>query len=173
MQTWEPSLRITEGRQTFGASLLCVLAVAGAVTLGAYVRIPLPAPLPPITLQTLPVLLAGLAVGRTRATAGLLLYLALGFAGAPIFASAFGPTVGYLLAFALAPAVVMRFRNPALGLLAATGLIYLFGAAWLAVWLQCSPWHAVLIGVLPFLPGDALKAVVACRLIPYVKGAER
>ncbi len=165
MQTTEYSLQIVESRRSLAASLLAVLAVAGAVTLGAYVRVPLPAPLPPITLQTLPVLMAGFAVGRSRATAGMLLYLVLGFAGAPIFASPFGPTVGYLLAFALVPAVVTRFRNPAWGLLAGTGAIYVFGAAWLAVWLQCSPWHAVAIGVLPFLPGDALKAVIACRLV--------
>ena len=151
------------------SAVLDVVAVAGAVALGACVRIPLPFTPAPITLQTFPVLLAAYAVGRHRAMAGMLLYLLLGFAGAPLFAAPFGPTFGYLLAFAAAPWVTTRFRSPAHGILAATLLIYAAGATGLCLWLRCTPWQALVLGVFPFLAGDALKAVAAYHLVDRVR----
>jgi len=158
------------------SAVLDVLAVAGAVMLGAWVRIPLPFSPVPITLQTLPVLLAGYAVGRTRATAGMALYLLLGFAPyallgiekSPLLATPFGPTLGYLVAFVFAPTVIARFRQPEVGLLAATLLIYALGAGWLAVYAQCGLAAAVAIGVLPFLAGDLLKVLAARRLLTWI-----
>jgi len=151
--------------QRRASAALDVVAVAGAIALGAWARVPLPFSPVPMTLQTLPVLLAPFAVGRSRAMAGVLLYLALGLAGSPVFAVSFGPTFGYLLAFAMVPAVVTRFRDPAIGILAGTLTIYALGVAWLNWWLGGSLWHAVLVGAVPFLPGDALKAVAAAHLV--------
>ncbi len=157
-----------EATQRRESALFAVLAVAGAMAVGALVRIPLPFSPIPLTLQTVPVLLAAFTVGRTRAFAGILLYIALGLFGVPLFA-AYGPTFGYLVAFAMTPYVATRFRNPATGILCATVAIWLFGATWLAVWLHCSPWQAVALGVLPFIPGDILKAVAAYRLLRWVQ----
>lgn len=148
---------------------LSVLAVAGAATLAAWVKIPLPFTPVPLSLQTLVVLLAPFAVGRGRATAGMMLYLGLGALGAPIFTTPFGPTAGYLLGFIAVPWVIGRFRSPAHGILAASLTIYAFGALWLSIWLQVSPMTAVLLGVAPYLPGDILKAVAAYGLINYAR----
>lgn len=150
-----------------GASLL--------VALSAQVAIPLPFTPVPLTLQTLVVLLAAAALGTRRAVPALLLYIAEGAAGLPVFAGGragivhlLGPTGGYLIGF-LAAAVMMgaladagSLRKPlaaALGLLAATGCIYLAGVLWLGVWVGFS--RMIGLGLLPFLPGEALK-LAAC-----------
>lgn len=152
-----------------GEAVLEVAAVAGAVAVGALVRLPLPFTPVPVTLQTLPVLLAGFAVGRQRATGGMLLYLALGLAGVPLFAATSGATFGYLLAFAAVPSVTLRFRSPAYGILAGTLVIYALGAMWLCLWTPVSPRFAVVAGILPFLPGDAVKAVAAFCSLRWVR----
>lgn len=67
----------------------------------------------PITLQTLAVALTAMIIGPWRGFAAVALYLVLGFAGLPIFAQFSGgpgvfakPSVGYLLAFPLAAALI-------------------------------------------------------------------
>ena len=137
------------------------VAVGGAVMLAAQVKVPLPWTPVPVTLQTLPVLAAAFIVGRERAMAGILLYLALGLAGAPLFAVAFGPTLGYLLAFALVPYVATFFRRPALGLALATLVVYALGTAWLCLWLHVGLGAGLVMAVLPFVPADAVKAGLA------------
>ena len=67
----------------------------------------------PITLQTLAVMLTGLALGPGRAFAAVGLYTLLGLAGLPIFSGGrsglgilAGPSAGYIIAFPLAAAAV-------------------------------------------------------------------
>jgi len=67
----------------------------------------------PITLQTFGVLLAGAVLGPLRGFLANILYLAVGFAGLPIFADQTGgpstftkPSIGYLLAFPVAALLV-------------------------------------------------------------------
>lgn len=147
------------------AVLIDVVAVAGAMTLAAWARIPLPFSPVPVTMQTLVALVAGFAVGPARATAGMSLYLACGIVGAPVFAApSLGPTLGYLLAFVAVPWTVTRWRNTATAVTIGSLVIYAIGAAWLALWLRCSPLQALAVGVAPFLPGDTLKALVAAAL---------
>ena len=149
------------------SALVDVLAVAGLMTLGAWIRLPLPFTPVPLTLQTLPVLVAAFLVGRNRAMAGALLYMVLGLAGAPVLAvgATFGVTFGYLVGFAAAPWVAVRFRSPLAGLAVATAVILGMGAAWLSLITGCSPVDAVRLGALPFVPGDLFKAVVAYAII--------
>ncbi len=160
------SIRFCETRRA--PVLLDVVGVAGLVALGAWVRIYLPFSPVPVTLQTLPVLVAGFAVGWRRATAGIMLYLAAGLAGAPLFAVSYGATFGYLAAFVFTPWLVTRYRSAGYGLAAGTCLIYVLGAGWLWLWPGCPVWHAVLTGVIPFIPGDVIKALVAHRVIKWL-----
>ncbi|MBX7257039.1 MAG: biotin transporter BioY [Candidatus Hydrogenedentes bacterium] len=138
-----------------------IIAVAGLIMLAAHVRIPLPWTPIPVTLQTLPVLAAGYVVGRNRATWGVLYYLALGLAGAPMFTMTLGPTVGYLLAFIAVPWIVTSIKSPAWGLLAATATIYILGTIWLCLWLGIGVGAGLLMAVVPFVPADIVKAAVA------------
>lgn len=163
------SLSRSESKTT---GMMEILAVAGIVALCAQVRVPLPMTPVPVTLQTLVVLAAPFAVGPTRATAGMLLYTALGLLGAPLFAVSFGPTFGYIVGFAVAAAVVTRFRMPSVGILAGLAAIYGLGVAWLCLWTGGSLWTALAMGVAPFLPGEALKAALAYRFARWTARQE-
>lgn len=154
------------GRQS---AVFDVLGVAGFVALGALVRIPLPFSPVPVTLQTFSVLVAAFAVGRSRATLGIALYVGLGLAGAPLLAAASWATLGYLMAFVATPYAVARFRNPLFGMCAASLLIYGMGAAWLCVWLGLPVWQALLLGVFPFIPGDLLKLLAAYKVVGWIR----
>jgi biotin transport system substrate-specific component len=83
------------------AALIAVCAILPAIQVGAGIV--------PITLQTFGVLLAGAVLGAKRGFLAVLLYLAVGAAGLPVFSGGrggfgilTGPTGGYLLGFALA-----------------------------------------------------------------------
>lgn len=133
----------------------------------------------PLSLQPLAVLLLGLLLGPRLAGVTLAVYLAEGAMGLPVFAPGtaafgglahlFGPTGGYLLAYPAAAALVSFLwrrtgRGFATALLAASAgdlLILTCGALWLAIWTHASAPSALFLGVLPFLPGDALKVAVA------------
>lgn len=156
---------------------LAVLAFAGATALGAYVSVPVPGSFVPVSLQTLMVVLSGLLLGPWLGAASQVTYLALGAAGAPVFAGGIagfvallGPTGGYLVAFPLAAfaagAVAGGARRgwaaDARLLLAATFaglLVLLFGSMRLGNFVGSE--QAFRAGVLPFLYGDALKTLVA------------
>ena len=142
-------------------ALMAVVAVAGALTVGAYARIPLPFTPVPLTLQTFAIIAAPFFVGRSYAAMGAGLYLALGLAGVPLFTMALGPTFGYIIGFMAAPFAVMAFRRPLAGIIAGSAVILALGAGWLAFWTGGSLTAALMIGVLPFVPGDILKAAAA------------
>jgi biotin transport system substrate-specific component len=160
-------------RKVLGVGLFFMLT-----TLGAFVRIPLPWTPVPVTLQTLFVLLGGLALGGGLGSLSGLAYLGIGAMGLPIFAGAAGglgvlagPTGGYLIAFPIASWVVGRaagreagWLRASLAVLLGTLVIYILGAGNLAIILNCGPGKAFQLGVLPFVVGDALKAALALGL---------
>lgn len=146
-------------------AILEIVAVAATMTLAAWVRVQLPFSPVPFTLQTMVVLLFSLTMRPQRVSAGMLLFISLGLVGFPILAAApFGPSFGYLVGFAGAPFIVHKIRNTALGVSVASGFILTLGAGWLMLWMGTALSHAFLLGVVPFLPGDAAKAVGACVL---------
>jgi len=154
-----------------------VVAFAALTALGAFVRIPLPFTPVPITLQTLFVNLAGAVLGPALGPAAEVLYVGLGVAGLPVFAGATaglgrlaGPTGGYLIAFMIVPLVVGRLirlrANPglcwiALCMLCGSAITFTLGATQLALFLGTGPADALWKGVIPFLPGDAIKIAAA------------
>jgi len=154
-----------------------LLALFGSLLLWASAKVQVPFYPVPMTFQTAVVLLIGLAYGPRLAVGTLLLYLAEGAAGLPVFAGTpergiglaymVGPTGGYLLGF-LAAAVIAgwtaersrHWSTTVLGLFAGIVSIHLLGAAWLAT--LVGPAKAVSLGVAPFVLGDAVKlALVA------------
>jgi len=46
-------------------------------------------------------------------------------------------------------------------------VIYLMGVSWMAYWLGFSLYAALMLGVVPFLPADALKLVAASALVIF------
>lgn len=153
-------------------------AFTGLIVLGSWIAIPF-APVP-FTLQTLFVLLSG-AVMRRFAVLPTSLYLVMGLLAIPVFHSGtaglgilLGPTGGYIAGFipgALTCGLLYEQagRVPrVLGIILGTGVIYLCGIVWLMFSTGISPGLALLVGVLPFIPGDAIKGyavwLVAGRL---------
>jgi biotin transport system substrate-specific component len=151
----------------------------------SHVSFPLPFTPVPITLQTLAVLLTGAALGSKRGGLALLLYLAEGAAGLPVFAPVAGSpggflallsfTGGYLWAFPIAAFVVgllcergldRSLLTSIVAMLPGTVIIYLLGALQLGLVLHLSVAQAFSLGVAPFIPGDLAKLIVAALLLP-------
>ena len=146
-------------------------AFIGLIALGSWISVPVGNI--PFTLQTLFVLLAGIVMHRYGAIP-VLLYVVLGILGLPVFHNGMagigvllGPTGGYLIGFIFAGLVAgLAYEHTSriiriFGLVFATFLIYLFGLAWLMYSLELGFIAAVITGVLPFIPGCAIKAAVA------------
>ncbi|MEV4489896.1 biotin transporter BioY [Micromonospora coxensis] len=165
--------------RTVARDTVMIVGAAVGVGVAAQVALPVPGSPVPVTGQTFAVLLAGAALGPARGAAGMLLYVVAGGLGVPWFAGGTAgwptATMGYLLGFVLAAALVGRLaaagadRRPAraLGMMAAgNALVYLTGVPWLAVTTGMPLSRAVAVGVLPFLAGDLLKALLAAGLLP-------
>jgi biotin transport system substrate-specific component len=171
------------GARSGSANLLLrrgLAVVLGAVTVAvaAQVAVPLIGTPVPMTLQPLAVLVVGGLLGARLGAAALVLYLALGALGLPVFtpgglpgaARLIGPTGGYLLSYPVAAAVVgwlaTSSRPLRLLLASAAGMvvIHLGGAAQLAI-LTGNAGAATRYGLVPFLTGDLLKVGIAALLI--------
>ncbi len=149
-------------------ALLTALIVAGA-----YIRIPV-GPVP-IVLANLFVILAGLLLPLKWAVSSVALYLLLGFVGLPVFAQGSGiayfggPTGGYLIGYL--PAVVLTsliaskhkliIWREVVAAIVGMIIIYVVGVPWLRMALEMSWSEAFVAGMIPFLPGDGAKVVLA------------
>lgn len=152
-----------------------VAAYVVAIALSAQVALPLPFSPVPVTGQTFAVLLGAAALGPARAATGASLYLLAGVAGLPWFAASSGATVGYLVGFVLAAALVGRWARAGrdrshrgvVGLMVAGNVaIYALGVAGLMVVAGMGLAPAVTAGVVPFVVGDAIKIAAAAALLP-------
>lgn len=156
-----------------------VLVGTALITVAGYIAIPLPFTPVPLSLATFAVLLTGATLGPLRGGLSAGLYLALGLIGVPLFASgsagwafsSFGYIVGYVVA-ALIVGILARRRSDRnvwsmLGLAALGSLtIYAFGVPWLAAFLGVDLATALMLGVVPFLIGDAIKVAAMAGLLP-------
>lgn len=158
----------TESRTKL-ASIGISLGFAIATALSAQLRIELFFTPVPITAQTFMVILSGLLLGKKYGSLSMSFYLTGGLLGLPWFSGSIGglailksPTVGYLLGFIVASWLIGQLSNyPYLSIVAGTFAIYLCGVIGLSFILQISIVDAITIGVVPFLIGDFIKAVVA------------
>lgn len=167
-----------------------VLIAGGAALTAIAAQISIPWVPVPFTLQTFSVLLVGAAIGPIRGAISMALYLVLGLVGLPVFAEQTSgwivgmATGGYILGFIFAAALVgwfaqqqwdRNFFKMALAFALGSVVIYAFGVPWLYAVAFPGDWaSAFQYGMLPFLLGDALKAVVAGALLPLAwRGVNR
>lgn len=156
-----------------------ILSVAGSIFIAVCARIQVPMWPVPMTMLTFAVLFVSLVYGPRLALATVSLYLVQGIAGLPVFAAGsgiaylMGPTGGYLLACLPAAFVVGMLAQRGWGsralrvfvaMLAGSAIFYLVGASWLASFV--GPEKAIAAGIMPFLIGDAVKAMLAAALLP-------
>jgi len=156
---------------------------SAVLMMAALSRISIPLQPVPITGQTLGVLLTGIMLGRKRALAAMLTYLAMGIIGFPVFTNGgfglvhlTGPTGGYLLGFI--PAAFMmgylgdkgwykRAVTAISAILIGHAVIFACGLLWLSILMKGV--NVLAIGFLPFIPGALVKTLVAFALIPIIK----
>ena len=147
------------------------------IACGAFIAIPV-GPVP-IVLQNMFVLLAGLMLGPVWGLACIGIYLIVGLAGLPVFATGtagvgklFGPTGGYLLGYLPAvavTAVVSRalkktFAGDLAALVLGDLIVFGIGVPWLKVITGMSWSNALAVGMYPFLIGDGFKVVAAALI---------
>ncbi len=154
--------------------LIVYPAIMAALTaIGAYIAIPLPVSPVPVTFQNLLVILSGLLLGAKLGFVSQIIYLALGIIGLPVFAGGtagigviFSPSGGYLLAFPLAAYICGKLRGSSILKLSISSLsgmisIYILGVLFMILFWDFNFWQAVSAGVIPFLPGDIFKLMLA------------
>ena len=165
---------------------VAVLFVTVLTIVAAQVSIPLPFTPVPFTLQPMIVLLGGAALGARLGMASQILYLAIGLAGLPVFAASpilpqgfgrlLGPTGGYLMSYPFAAFAAgylaqrgfdRRYLTSVLAMGAGLAIIFACGVAWLA-WgaPRLGLTTAVATGLVPFIPADIVKVLLAATVLP-------
>ena len=160
------------------------IGFAIALAAAAQVAIPLPGTPVPITLQPMLVLLAGFWLPPTAAVTSMMLYLAAGAIGLPVWAPIglpgvtrlLGPTGGYLLSYPVAAWVASVLARRAssypqriAAAIAAMAVIYAGGLAQLAI-ITGSFATVTMLGAAPFAVLDFAKCLVAAALGPRGPG---
>lgn len=166
---------------------LTLIGVMTAVTcvMGPF-AIPIPFSPVPISLTNLAVYLTVYVLGMKFGTISYVVYLCLGAVGLPVF-SAFsgglgklaGPTGGYLVGFIflalIAGFFIERFPSSlpmaVLGMVLGTAVCYLFGTVWLSRQLSLSFTAGLAAGVIPYIPGDIIKIIIAALLGTKLRAA--
>jgi biotin transport system substrate-specific component len=165
------------------AALSCLFAALCCA--GAYISIPIPIGPVPLALANFFSVLGGLLLGPVWGAVSAVLYVGVGALGFPVFsggrggiAHLAGPTGGYLIGYIVGAGLAGLFakkRNvlyAILGVVIGFSSILVLGAIGLKI-IGGMPWgRAMAVGIIPFLPGDAIKAVlvgiIALRLGPFV-----
>ena len=98
-----------------------------------------------------------------------------GFSG--VLGTLLGPTGGYLIGFLFLAAIAGSFIElfpekraaQVFGMILGTAVLYLFGTVWLARQLHLGFGAALMAGVIPYLPGDAAKIILAAAVGPKLR----
>ena len=164
--------------------------MAALTAVGAQIRIPM-FPVP-FTLQTLFVILAGSLIGPAWGSISMLIYLAMGLMGLPVFAGTSGPgivvtpTFGYLFAFPICAywigkqiskiKITKRYFMKVL-IVNLVGQLWIFGFGVSYLWLISNLYlenrmplsKAVIVGFVVFIPSLIIKAVIASWITSHMK----
>lgn len=141
-----------------------VSVVVGAMLLIAFsapLKIPLFFTPVPMAVQVHVILALSIIIGPRMTGVAVLGVLAQAAMGLPVLSGTtglFGPTAGYLVGYLIAAFItgsLAKRKGNLTGLIAGNGVIYALGFAVLSLFVG---WKGALLGgVLPFIPGDALK----------------
>jgi len=152
----------------------------------------------PISLATLIIYIAAGVLGGYKGTVAVLVYILLGACGVPVFSNwgagiqkIIGPTGGYIIGYlplaflsglfsdgvqtlknGSAPKTFREFltiwRFPA-GMLLGTVVLYAIGTAWFMYAMDKTLAESLIMCVVPFIPGDAIKIAAATAVSPALK----
>lgn len=165
------------------------MAVTGVMTaliciLGPW-AIQIPISPVPITLCTMGIYFALYVLGMKLGILSVVLYVLLGAIGVPVFTNfsggigkLLGPTGGYILGYLFLAVICGFFLSKfpeklplhVAGFVLGTLVLYLFGTLWLQYQLKLTFLAALMAGVIPYIPGDAVKLIIAIAVgIPLKK----
>ena len=137
----------------------------------------------PISLATLAIYLTMMILGGTKGTISVIIYVFLGFIGAPVFTGfsggvgkVLGPTGGYIIGYIFLAIISGMFIDnfkykwwQFFGMVVGTIVLYIFGTLWLAFETSMTFKEALLAGVIPFIPGDIVKMIIALYVGTKIK----
>jgi len=158
------------------------------IAIGGYLSFPIPLIPVPIVLADFFVMLAGLLLGAAWGSASVGLFLFLGALGMPVFAGGasgvavfIGPTGGFLVGYLFCALVIglvsgkgeASLSKDLAALLLGDFVLFGLGITWLKIVLRVTWNKALAFGLLPFIPGTAIKIMAAVMLVrtlrPFLK----
>ena len=152
------------------AAVICVLG-----------PLSIPVGLVPVSFTNLAIFFTIYILGTKKAIVSILLYILIGLVGTPVFsgfsgglAKILGPTGGYIIGFVFMTFIsgifIDKFINKwylcVLGMISGTAVCYAFGTIWLSYQADMTLPAAIGIGVIPFIPGDIIKIIIAAIMGP-------
>jgi biotin transport system substrate-specific component len=172
-------------KRQFNTKKLILAALFSALTaVCSIISVPLPFSPVPINMATLSVFLAGSLLGSSYGAASQLAYVFMGAIGLPVFHSftgglgiLTGPTGGYLIGYIAAAYLIGLLTEnklnsyPLLALSLFIGLTacYAFGTLWFMYVTGSNIYSALVLCVIPFLPGDGIKILLALLLVKKIR----
>lgn len=172
-----------EKGQHISTKTMALIAVMTAVTC---VLAPLSIPIGPvpISLTNLAIYFGLYILGMKKETVSYIIYLLIGFVGIPVFSGftggagkLLGPTGGYLIGFipmaVVAGILVDKFDGKVvpsvIGMIIGTAICYALGTIWFCIQADYKVVPALMLCVIPFLPGDAAKIAIAAFFGPQIR----
>lgn len=152
------------------AAVICVLGP---------LAISIPASPVQISLGTLAIYFVVSVLGMKLGTLSVIVYILLGLAGVPVFAGftagagkLFGPSGGYIIGYIFMALIcgffVDKWGNKLViyfpGMILGTAVCYFFGTVWLAYQMSYTFPQALFAGVVPYIPGDLVKLIIAMAI---------
>jgi biotin transport system substrate-specific component len=176
-------------QESLAGKTVLVIGATAFVAVCAHISLPLPFTPVPLTLQNFAVILVGMTLGPLAGFSAMVLYLAEGALGLPVFtpsggpagvAHLLGPNGGFLFSYPLAAAtagwvvrviqpLTTRFRSALAAATAATLPIFLLGAGWLAFYANHSIAATWSLAVAPFIPGEIVKITAAAGIFSLLR----
>lgn len=170
-------------KQKMTTKTIALIAVMTAVTC---VLAPLSIPIGPvpISLTNLAIYFGLYILGTKKETISYIVYMLIGLVGVPVFSGftggpgkLIGPTGGYIIGFVpmaiLAGLVIEKTKGKPipsfLAMVAGTAVCYALGTIWLAYQGQMDFMKALWAGVIPFIPGDLIKMILAAFFGPRIR----
>lgn len=177
--------RENKSSQRISTKTMALIAVMTAVTC---VLAPLSVPIGPvpISLTNLAIYFGLYILGMRKETVSYIIYLLIGFVGLPVFSGftggagkLLGPTGGYLIGFipmAIVAGILIdksggKVVPSVIGMVLGTAICYVLGTVWFCIQADYEVMPALALCVIPFLPGDAVKIVIAAFFGPKIRRA--
>jgi biotin transport system substrate-specific component len=176
-------------QESLAGKVFLAIGATAFVAICAHISLPLPFTPVPLTLQNFAVILVGMALGPIAGFSAMVLYLAEGALGLPVFtpsggpagmAHLLGPNGGFLFSYPLAAAtagwlvramqpITTRFRSALAAATVATLPIFLLGAGWFAHYAHHNVSAIWSLAIAPFIPGEIVKITAAAGIFSSIR----